>query len=136
MREVAYTRGALSKRTDCNSETIRYYEQIELLPAPPRTGSGHRIYGEVHLKRLTFIRRSRELGFTLDEIRNLLRLVDGGSYSCAEVRALTLAHLRDVRRKIADLQSMDRVLSEMADRCDNGEIPSCPIIDALFEDGS
>ncbi|MDH3920601.1 MAG: MerR family transcriptional regulator, partial [Rhodospirillales bacterium] len=87
------TIGALSKNTGCNIETIRYYERIGLLPAPPRSAGGHRLYGEVLLKRLTFIRRGRELGFTLDDIRGLLGLVDGGAYTCAEVKALTLDHL-------------------------------------------
>ncbi len=133
MHEIRLSRGQLAKQSGCKGETIRYYEQIGLLPPPPRTEGGHRMYGEEHLRRLSFIRRSRELGFTLKEIRDLLRLVDGGAYSCAEVRALTLDHLRDVRRKIADLKRLDRVLSEMAARCEGGEIPECPIIDALFE---
>jgi MerR family mercuric resistance operon transcriptional regulator len=80
------------------------------LPTPPRTGAGHRDYAPEHLKRLTFIRRSRELGFTLGEVRSLLGLVDGGDWTCAEVRAMTLEHLADVRRKIADLQRLARTL--------------------------
>lgn len=124
--------GQLSKRTDCNIETIRYYEKIRLLPAPPRSEGGYRLYGADHLKRLAFIRRSRELGFTLDEIRSLLRLVDKGEYTCAEVKALTLAHLDEVRKKIRDLKAMQRVLSQMAAQCDAATIPECPIIEALF----
>ena len=77
------TRGVLSARTGINIETIRYYERVGLMPEPPRSGGGHRIYEEEHLKRLTFIRRSRELGFTIKEVRGLLRLVDGGDYTCA-----------------------------------------------------
>ncbi|MDH3701957.1 MAG: helix-turn-helix domain-containing protein [Alphaproteobacteria bacterium] len=131
-----FTRGRLSKRTGCNIETIRYYESIGLVPDPPRTAGRHRVYGEEHLKRLTFICRSRELGFSLSEIRSLLALVDGGDSSCAEVQALTLAHVGDVKRKIADLRRMERVLSAMAVQCEDDEIPECPIIDALFEDKS
>ncbi|MEX1206566.1 MAG: MerR family transcriptional regulator, partial [Dongiaceae bacterium] len=71
------TIGALSRRTGCKVETIRYYERIGLLPAPPRSAGGQRHYGEDGLKRLTFIRRGRELGFSLKELRGLLRLVDG-----------------------------------------------------------
>ena len=127
-----FTIGALSKGTGCNIETIRYYERIGLLPEPPRSPGGHRLYGEDHLRRLTFIRRSRELGFTLDEVRGLLRLVDGGEYTCAEVKALTLDHVAEVRRKLADLRRMKRVLEEMAAECEGGEVPECPIIDALF----
>jgi MerR family mercuric resistance operon transcriptional regulator len=75
------TIGPLSEKTGCNIETIRYYERIGMMPKPPRTAGGHRVYREEHLKRLTFIRRSRELGFTLDQVRNLLLLVDGDDFT-------------------------------------------------------
>ena len=127
-----FTIGSLSKGTGCKIETIRYYERIGLLPKPPRSQGGHRLYEEEHLKRLTFIRRSRELGFTLHEVRGLLRLVDGGEYSCAEVKALTLDHVAEVRRKLADLRKVKRVLEAMAAECEGGEVPQCPIIDALY----
>ncbi len=126
------TIGGLSKGTGCNIETIRYYERIGLMPTPPRSQGGHRLYDEEHLKRPTFIRRSRELGFTLKEVRDLLRLVDGGSYTCAEVRTLTLDHAGEVRRKIEDLRKLEDVLKEMAAQCEGGEVPQCPIIDALY----
>lgn len=122
--------GALSRRTGCHVETIRYYEKIGLLPAPPRTEGGHRAYTNDHHKRLSFIRRSRELGFTLDEVRNLLGLVEGG-YACREVQAAALAHLEDIRRKIADLRRMQRTLTETVARCEGGDAPDCPIIDTL-----
>lgn len=127
------TIGALSKRTGCHIETIRYYERIGLLPRPPRSEGGHRLFGEGHLKRLLFVRRSRELGFTLDQVRELLRLVDGSNYSCAQVKAITLEHLGDVRKKVADLTILEKVLKDMVSRCEGGEVPDCPIIDALFE---
>lgn len=128
------TIGALSKHTGCNIETIRYYERIGILLAPPRTEGGHRLYGRDHLKRLFFIRRARELGFSLQEVRGLLSLVDGGDYTCAEVRALTLKHADEVKRKITDLKKLERVLKRMASQCEGGEIPECPAIDALFGD--
>ena len=124
--------GALSKATGCNIETIRYYERIGLLPKPPRTEGGHRQYGEAELMRLTFVRRSRALGFTLDEIRGLLGLVDGGAYTCGEVKAITLDHLQDIRRKIADLKRLEAVLRDMAAQCEGGTVPDCPVIEALF----
>ena len=127
-----FTIGALSKGTGCHIETIRYYERIGLMPKPSRSPGGHRLYEDDHLRRLTFIRRSRELGFTLEEVRGLLRLVDGGSYTCAEVKALTLDHAAEVRRKVADLRKLERVLADMAAECEGGEVPECPIIDALF----
>lgn len=128
-----FTIGSLSRGTGCKIETIRYYERIGLLPKPPRSQGGHRLYEEAQLKRLTFIRRSRELGFTLHEVRGLLRLVDGGSYTCAEVKALTLDHVAEVRGKLADLRKVKRVLEAMAAECDGGEVPECPIIDALYQ---
>jgi MerR family mercuric resistance operon transcriptional regulator len=124
------TIGALSEHTGVNIETIRYYERADLLPAPPRTQGGHRIYGSDALKRLVFIRRSRELGFTLDEIRNLLGLMSGG-HTCREVRAVALAHLQHIRAKIADLRRMERTLAITAGRCEGGDAPECPILDAL-----
>ena len=94
--------GELSRRTGVNIETIRYYERIKMLPAPPRTPSGRRVYGPGETRSLTFIHRSRELGFTLDEIRALLALSRGdGNNTCAEVRQLAADHLADVRAKIA-----------------------------------
>lgn len=128
------TRGTLAKRTGCNIETIRYYEQINLMPNPPRSDGGHRLYDEEHLRRLTFICRARELGFSLNEVRELLGLVDGGDYSCAEVKALTLEHVRDVRDKISDLRKIESVLNTMAEQCNEGEVPECPVIDALFQE--
>lgn len=124
------TIGPLSKRARVNIETIRYYEREKLLPAPPRSAGGYRLYGEDHLHRLVFIRRSRELGFSLDEIRNLLRMVDGG-YTCGEVQQLTLEHLASIRRKLADLRRLERTLKTIASQCDGGTVPHCPVIDAL-----
>jgi MerR family mercuric resistance operon transcriptional regulator len=126
------TIGVLSKVTGCKIETIRYYERIGVLPPPPRTQGGHRAYGEAHVKRLKFVRRSRELGFSLDEVRQMLRLVDGGNVTCEQVRQITLEHLHDVREKIADLKRMEKTLKDTASRCEGGEAPECPIIDSLF----
>ncbi len=131
-RQMRMSRGELANQTGVNSETIRYYEKIALMPNPARSAGGHRLYGQPHLKRLSFIRRSRELGFTLQEIRELLQLVDGGDYTCAEVRDRTVVHLDDVSRKIRDLQKMQRTLKSMASKCDGGLVPDCPIVDALF----
>ena len=124
--------GMLSKHTGCKIETIRYYERIRLLPAPPRTSGGHRAYGDAHLRRLFFIRRARHLGFALSEVRTLLGLSDGGG-NCAEVKAVTLDHLAQVRRKIGDLRRLESVLGELAAQCEGGAVPDCPVIDALFE---
>ena len=127
------SRGEVAARARCNIETVRYYEQAGLLPAPPRSAGGHRVYGDALVRRLLFIRRSRGLGFSLDEIRELLRLVDGGSYTCAQIEQLALAQIGEIERKIADLRKLQAVLQTMAAQCCGGDVPACPIIDALFE---
>jgi MerR family mercuric resistance operon transcriptional regulator len=115
-----------------NIETIRYYERINMLPAPPRTASGRRVYGPAETRTLTFIRRSRELGFTLEEVRALLALSAGnGQEACAEARELAAGHLADIRAKIADLKAMESVLADTVRRCEAGEAAGCPLIDAL-----
>ncbi len=131
MRDPRCPIGVLSSETGVNIETIRYYERVGLMPKPPRTEGRHRIYDAAHLKRLTFIRRGRELGFSLDEIRDLLGLVRGHDLTCAEVKALTEAHVADIRRKVKDLRRLERVLRDLAARCHGGEVPDCPILDAL-----
>lgn len=125
--------GSLSQQSGVNIETIRYYEKIGVMPEPARTAGGYRVYGQGHVKRLHFVRRGRELGFSLDELRALLRLVDGHSYTCAEVHALTVEHLKDIQQKISDLRRLERVMSEMAASCSRDQIPECPVIDALFK---
>src|SRR5262245_38843095 len=132
-RGPGLTIGALSKRTRVNIETIRFYERIGILPKPSRSAGGHRIYGHDELMRLNFVRRSRELGFSLDEVRDLLRLVDGGHYTCAEVKAITLDHLADIRHKIADLQRLEQTLADVAGKCRGSKVSGCPVIEALFE---
>jgi len=124
--------GELSLRTGVNIETIRYYERIKMMPAPPRTASGRRVYGPAATRSLAFIRHPRALGFTLEQIRALFALsADDGKNPCADVRQLAASHLADIRAKIADLRAMASVLSDAVRRCDAGELPGCPLIDAL-----
>jgi MerR family mercuric resistance operon transcriptional regulator len=118
-------------RTGVNIETIRYYERIGLVPTPPRTEGRQRAYDEEHLKRLAFIRRGRELGFSLDQIRDLLGLARGHELTCAEVNALTEQHLADIRRKLQDLKRLQRILNDLAAQCHGKQVPDCPILDAL-----
>ncbi len=125
--------GRVSKLTGCNIETIRYYEKRGLLPSPPRTASGYRLYNSDHLKRLTFVRRSRDRGFSMAEIEKLLSLVDEHQLTCHDMHQQTLAHLGDIQSKIADLERLERVLTEIASKCSDGTVPECPIIDALYE---
>jgi MerR family transcriptional regulator, mercuric resistance operon regulatory protein len=131
MADQAIQIGELSRRTGCNIETIRYYERIGLMPAPPRRGR-YRSYGGEDVGRLGFVRRARELGFTLDDVRALLGLAGGGQASCAEVRTLAASHLTDVRARIADLRRMERVLADSVRACDARQNPGCPLIQSLY----
>jgi len=124
--------GALSRAAGVNIETIRYYERIGLLPAPPRSLGGYRLYNQDQVRRLLFIRRARALGFALDEVRALFRLADRRERSCAAVRDLAGTHLADVRGKIADLRRLERILAEMVAACADGTLPDCPLIEALY----
>ena len=123
--------GELSKRSGVNIETIRYYERVKMLAPPPRTASGRRVYDETDLRILAFIRRSRELGFSLDEIRALLRLGGPEKASCREVREIAAHHLQDIRAKLGDLKKLERLLSKTVARCSGKTAPDCPVLDIL-----
>jgi MerR family mercuric resistance operon transcriptional regulator len=124
------TIGQLAQRTGANIETIRYYERIGLLPVALRKGR-YRSYDVTDAARLGFVRRSRELGFSIKEVRALLELAAGGHESCAEARDLAAIHLHDVRSRIADLRRMERTLAATVRACDAGADARCPLIDAL-----
>lgn len=131
MRAARATIGALSQSTGVNIETIRYYERIGLLPPPPRSAGRHRQYADAHQQRLVFIRRARELGFSLEEVRALLGLGGGHDLTCGEVRALTEHHISAIRDKVRDLKRLERTLSQLAAQCKADKVPDCPILDAL-----
>ena len=126
-----FSRGTLAQYSGVNSETIRYYEKISLLPKPDRSAGGHRVYDEGDLRRVSFIRRCREMGFSLKEIRGLLSLVDGEQLSCKRVKSIADGHIIDIREKIADLRKIERTLSKLSASCSGNETPECPIMDAL-----
>lgn len=128
-----YTRGQLARKTGCNLETVRYYEKEGLLPEPARTEKGYRLYDSSDAKRLKFICRCRELGFSISEIRRLLSLVDKNHYTCADICAITQEHITDVKNKIADLNRILKTLQAMAKQCSTGTSTECPILDTLFE---
>ena len=132
MPSPSSTIGQLSRRTGVNIETIRYYERIGLLPVALRQGR-YRSYDEADVARLGFVRRSRELGFSIKEVRALLNLAVGGHGSCAEARDLAAVHLHDVRSRIADLHKMERTLATTVRACDVGDNAGCPLIDTLAE---
>lgn len=129
---AGYAIGEMSRRSGVKIETIRYYERSVLMPQPDRTPGGNRQYNHDQLKRLTFIRRSRELGFSIAEIRALLDLVDRRDFICSEVHDMTVAHLATVQNKITDLKRLEKALKKMAAECRSGDVPDCPIIDTLF----
>ena len=123
--------GELAQQTSTKVETIRYYERIGLLPTPARTGGNYRAYARGHLERLSFVRRGRDLGFSLDEVRELLRLSDDRNQSCADVDRIARLHLAEVERKLADLRALQAELRQMVDHCQHGTIAECRIIEAL-----
>lgn len=127
----SYSIGALAEATGSKVETVRYYERIGLLPQPGRTTGNYRAYTADHLARLSFVRRARDLGFTLDQIRALLELADHKDNDCCSVDAVARGHLADIDRKIADLKALRRELNDLLNQCQQGTIADCRIIGAL-----
>lgn len=131
----ALTIGVLARRSGTNAPTIRYYEQIGLLRPAARRESGHRTYGSDDLKRLTFVRRCREFGFPIEQVKNLVDLVENGDRSCLDAMDLAKAHLEQVRRKLAELQSLETSLIQLVTACETacagGPGPDCIILEDL-----
>lgn len=130
--DKSYLIGQVSKIAQVNIETIRYYERVSIMPKPERSAGNQRIYREKQINRLRYIRRSRELGFSLKEITELIQLDEAEKLSCKKVHSVATEHLRQVRIKIADLQNIANVLTSLAEECSRGEMPDCPITDALY----
>jgi Cu(I)-responsive transcriptional regulator len=131
MNAKILTIGHLARETGTKVETVRFYEKSGLLSAPSRTEGNYRSYDQAHLNRLSFIRRARDLGFSLDQIRALLALSDDRSQSCASVDAIAKRHREEVERKIADLQALKSELDRMIDHCGCNIVADCRIIDTL-----
>ena len=130
-RANGLTIGGLSQLTGVNIETIRYYEKIKVLPVPSRAANGRRMYGPMEHRILAFVRGSRELGFSLDEVRALLRLGGPEKASCREVREIAAHHLDDIRAKMADLRKLERLLTKTVAQCTGTTAPECPVLDIL-----
>ena len=126
-----FTIGQLAAAAETPAATIRYYEKIELLESPSRSGSNYRQYGDEDLARLSFVRRAREIGFTIDQVRNLLAFSDKREGDCCAVTMLTEQHLAEVEQKIADLIVLREHLSRLLVSCRGGRAADCRIIDAL-----
>ena len=130
-RPRGITAGRLAKAACVNIETIRYYETIGLMPVPSRTQSGHRSYDETHVRRLAFIRRGRELGFGIEEVRGLLALHAPQGSSCALAKDIAVSHLEKVRGKLADLARLEAILAESIAQCTGAPMSPCPVLDML-----
>lgn len=124
--------GKLARQTGVGVSAIRYYGEIGMLPPTALSAGGHRLYTQDDIRRLTFIRRGRELGFSQDEVRQLLAYADRQEESCVEVTHLTERHLDEVRTKIADLRALEQALETMTKACHNDSVAECSIIDALY----
>ena len=127
--------GELSKRTGVLATTVRYYEEVGLMPAPPRTGGGRRSYGAPHVARLAFIRHARQLGFEVDAIRELLALNARPDLPCAEVDVIARRHLAEVDGRIERLKALRSELSHMVDECGHGRVGECRVIEVLSDHG-
>ena len=131
MAQNPFTIGVLARATETQVETIRYYERIGLLSAPARTTGNYRAYGPDHLRRLSFIRRSRELGFSIKTVRELLNLGDQKEADCSAVDTIAREQLAEIERKIADLSALRHELKSLIGQCGNGTIAECRLIEAL-----
>jgi Cu(I)-responsive transcriptional regulator len=123
--------GELANATATKVETVRYYEKIGLLPPPARTSANYRAYGSEHLARLSFIRRARDLGFTLEAVRELLTLSDDKSQSCEAVDSIARVHLTEINQKVRDLKSLRSELNRVVGSCSHGTVADCKIIETL-----
>lgn len=133
--DACYSIGDLGRQTGTKVQTIRYYEQIGVMPEPGRTAGGQRRYGQAHLDRLAFIRHSRELGFSLEQIRSLLDLSDRPDRPCAEADRIAQANLRAVRRRLQSLRALEAELERMVAECDGGRVCDCRVIEVLSDHG-
>jgi MerR family transcriptional regulator, copper efflux regulator len=123
--------GEASKATGVTAKMIRYYESIGLMPKVVRTGSGYRVYAESDIHTLRFIRRARDLGFSIESITKLLRLWQNRSRSSVNVKSVTTAHIGALRNRIAEMEAMVRTLEHLAKHCHGDQRPDCPILDDL-----
>ncbi len=123
--------GEIAKRTGLKIETVRFYEAEGLIGTPSRSGGNYRVYDEIQLNRLSFVKRSRDLGFTLDQVRALLRLTDDPDGSCAEACAIATRHIEVIDRKLADFTALRAEIIQWSGKCTAGIVAECKVIDAL-----
>lgn len=123
--------GGLSKQSGCKIQTIRHYEDIGLLPPSIRTDGNHRLYNTGHIDRLIFIRRGRELGFSISDIRELFELSENPDASCEKASGIAKRHLEKIKKDKASLSALEKELSAMINICPNEKNSTCSIIEAL-----
>lgn len=123
--------GELASRTGVHIETVRYFEKVGMLIKPDRTRGGRRVYAELHVRALNFIKRARELGFSPAEVRAILSLGGPEAACCDEVRQIAIHHLEQVRRKMEALARIESLLTSTVERCSGGHFPDCPIIEMM-----
>ena len=123
--------GEASNATGVTAKMIRYYESIGLMPKVVRTGSGYRVYSESDIHTLRFIRRARDLGFSIESITKLLRLWQNRNRSSSNVKSVTTEHIGALRKRIAEMEAMVRTLEHLAKHCHGDQRPDCPILDDL-----
>jgi len=131
MQQQKLAIGTLSQQSGCNIQTIRHYEAIGLLPPPKRTNGNHRLYNPDHIDRLVFIRRGRELGFSIEDIRELFELSENPDASCEKASAIARRHLENIQKNKASLSALEKELNAMINACPNEKNSTCSIIEAL-----
>ncbi len=134
-REGRVSIGVLARRTGFSIDTIRYYERIGLMPKVPRSNGGQRLYGPEHVRRLAFVRRSRELGMTLRQVRDMVGRIARNAHSCEEVRSILLERVEDVRGRLAELQRLEQTVQAAINLCGDAKLPSCRVIEAMLAGG-
>ncbi|MBW7922002.1 MAG: Cu(I)-responsive transcriptional regulator [Rubellimicrobium sp.] len=126
--------GEAARETGVSVKMIRYYEERGLIPAPARTAAGYRVYGARDVQTLRFVRRARDLGFSMAEIEGLLALWQDRARASADVKAIALAHVADLERRIEEMRAMAATLSHLAQHCHGDDRPDCPILDDLAQE--
>lgn len=125
--------GEVAERTGVPPKTIRYYEEIDLIPAPARSANGYRAYSDEAVHTLRFVASARNLGFTVEQCRALLALYRDKGRASADVKRVANEHIDEIDHRIAELQAMRKVLADLARRCHGDDRPDCPIIDGLSD---
>jgi len=135
MSEAAFNIGEAAARSGVSAKMVRHYESLGLLPKVARTDAGYRLYGDAQVHTLRFIRRARDLGFSMAEIAELLKLWQNRRRASGDVKRIALSHVADLQRRIIEMEAMRRTLERLASCCHGDDRPDCPILEELAEQG-